>query len=379
LGKASGKESVNQVIHIITTLMRGGAENQLLILASEQVSQGKDVHVFFLKDKSELAAEFKLSGASVHAEIANISPLRQVSALRKFLGDSRFKGAIVHGHLPRAQIIAALSVEKSQFLICSRHDEDKFFPNGHLWFSRLLFKLVDRKTRKWIAISQSVRESMKKYGENPKRGEIEVVHYGYRSPQNKLDSSLIEELRETYDIREEQFVVGCVARLVWQKDHATLLKAFAIYSPKNPKARLILIGDGPLRNQLLELARELGILDSVVFVGKVSNVREHLQLLDVFVLSSITEGFGLVLLEAMEAELPIIASKISVIPEVLGDSGLLFETGNPRDLARMIELLEIRQTRDNYSDMSGKKLKEYAPEIMFAKIENVYEKAVLIL
>jgi len=220
---------------------------------------------------------------------------------------------------------------------------------------------------------------MNKYGENPKRGEIEVVHYGYRSAQNKLDSSLFEELSETYDIREEQFVVGCVARLVWQKDHATLLKAFGIYSSKNPKARLILIGDGPLRNQLIELARELGILDSVVFVGKVSNVREHLQLLDVFVLSSITEGFGLVLLEAMEAELPIIASKISAIPEVLGDSGLLFETGNPRDLARMIELLEIRQTRDNYSDMSRKKLKEYAPEIMFAKIENVYEKAVLIL
>jgi len=371
----SFQKSDTQIVHMITTIMRGGAENQLLILVLEQVRLGQKVHVLFLKGESELAREFELSGAIVHRDFANLKPPIQIIAIRKFLSTSRFEGAIIHGHLPRAQIIAAYSVNKSQRLICSRHDEDKFYPEGKLLSSRLIFKLIDRRIDQWIAISQSVRSRMIKYGEIPRKNEIEVVHYGFESAAHAFDSSLSAKIKMEYKLNESNYVIGCVARLVWQKDHSTLLRAFRTYHLGNPKAKLILIGDGPMRGQLAQLAQELEISNSVVFAGKVSTVREHLEILDVFILPSTTEGFGLVLLEAMEAELPIIASNISAIPEVMGDCGLLFETGNSDELAIKIELFESPDTRESYSRLSRKRLMEYAPEIMCLKIMKIYEKA----
>lgn len=283
---------------------------------------------------------------------------------------------MIHGHLPRAQIVTALASTKSQVVICSRHDEDPFFPAGHRIVSKLLFKIVDLKTEIWIAISKSVKIKMISYKEIPHNQDIEVAHYGYKGNNNELDESLVIELKKRYKLEEDYFVIGCVARLVWQKDHSTLLKSFQIYKLSNPRAKLLLIGDGPMRRQLMEQSTKLGIEDSVVFTGKVSSVREHLRLLNVFVLPSQTEGFGLVLLEAMEMNLPIIGSNTSAIPEVVGASGLLFEPGNELDLAEKIHKLETLETQKTYSALSRKRLTEFTPEIMWSRIGQIYEKAV---
>lgn len=363
------------IVHVITTIMRGGAENQLLILVAQQVESGHPVHIIFLKGESELSKDFKRCGASVHEVFANRNPLVQVFSIRKFLRTPEIKPALIHGHLPRAQIIVALAVAKTQVFVCSRHDEDQFFPGSNKFFSRLIFKIVDSKTKIWIAISNSVKFKMLSYDEIPHFQNIEVAHYGYKESETEIDESLVGDLKRTYKLEGNYFVIGCVARLVWQKDHSTLLRSFQIYKLNNPSAKLILIGDGPMRQQLTELSAKLGITDSVVFTGKVSSVREHLRLLNVFVLPSQTEGFGLVLLEAMDAKLPIIASDISAIPEVVGESGLLFEGGNELDLSEKIQKLETQEVQEIYSALSRNRLTEFAPEIMWSRIRDIYQKA----
>ena len=370
----SPRQSVTRIVHIITTIMRGGAENQLLILVSEQVKLGLEVHVIFLKGEAELADEFENSGAIVHINFANLPLIHQVTLIRKFLGTPHFEKSVVHGHLPRAQITAAYSITNSQRLICTRHDEDRFFPGANFILSKLVFKTINFRIHQWIAISQSVKLKMVTFGELPRFGDINVVHYGFRSNASKVDSSLSQELKSQYDLTNDNFIIGCVARLVWQKDHVTLLRAFHTHYSRNPKSRLVLIGDGPLRARLTMLAEELEIADAVIFTGKVSTVREHLKILDVFVLPSTTEGFGLVLLEAMEAELPIIASNISALPEVLGECGLLFEMGNSVDLAMKINSLESLESRQPYSRLSRERLKEFTPETMCSRVMRIYEK-----
>ncbi len=363
------------IVHVITTIMRGGAENQLLILAAQQVESGYPVHIIFLKGESELSKDFKGCGASVHEAFANRNPFVQVFLIRKFLRTPELKRALIHGHLPRAQIIVALAIAKTQVFVCSRHDEDQFFPGSNKFFSWLVFKIVDSKTKTWIAISNSVKFKMLSFNEIPRFQNIEVAHYGYKKSESEIDKSLVGDLKRTYNLEGNCFVIGCVARLVWQKDHSTLLKSFQIYKLNNPRAKLILIGDGPMRHQLTELTAKLGITDSVVFTGKVSSVREHLRLLNVFVLPSQTEGFGLVLLEAMDANLPIIASKTSAIPEVVGESALLFECGNEFDLSEKIRKLETREMQEIYSALSRNRLTEFTPEIMWTRIGDIYQKA----
>jgi L-malate glycosyltransferase len=133
-------------------------------------------------------------------------------------------------------------------------------------------------------------------------------------------------------------VFGVVARLSPEKGHGYLLEAFARVRAVHPAARLLLIGDGPLREELLEHCRRLGLTEAIVFAGLQRDVPAHLALLDVFVLASTRESFPLAAREAMAAGRAVIAPRIGGCPEVVvhGETGLLFEAGNVDDLANQM-------------------------------------------
>lgn len=367
-----------RIVHLITTIMRGGAENQLLVLIAEQVKSGREVDVIYLKGEDELANEFIEIGASVHGEFANIDLVLQVREIRKFLKLKKLQNAIIHAHLPRAQIIASFSLHKSQSLVCSRHDEDQFYPGSNRHISKIIFKLVNSRILFWIAISEAVRNRMASYGEISKWTDIQVVHYGHGSQNFQADSKEVENLKLRYKLDKNGMVIGCVARLVWQKDHKTLLRAFALFQKLNPDSRLILVGDGPMRSQLESLTKNLLLEKAVIFAGKVNSVREHLSLMDVFVLPSTTEGFGLVLLEAMDAGVSIISSNASALPEVLGEAGLFFAVGQPSDLSAKLAIIQDQEVRSKYSALGRSRLAEFSPEIMWSKVSDIYERAALL-
>lgn len=358
--------------------MRGGAENQLLVLAKQQIGSGQNVHVIYLKGDSELAPEFMDAGAIIHNQFANMPLLVQLVRIKKFLTLGHLAGSIIHAHLPRAQIIASLGMNKSQKLICSRHDEDQFYPKAKRKVSNLLFKLVDLRVEYWIAISEAVKAKMMTYNEMPRKANIQVVHYGYGAQFTKLALDVVDRLRLKYALNSDCFVIGCVARLVWQKNHETLLQAFALFQKSYPDAKLLLVGDGPRRTHLENLANSLSIEQSVIFAGKVNSVKEHLSLMDVFVLSSTTEGFGLVLLEAMEAGIPLISSDASALAEVIGKAGLLFHVGQHTELADKLKIMLDIDVQHRYSRLGKSRLGEFSPEIMWSKVSNIYEKAAML-
>ncbi len=137
--------------------------------------------------------------------------------------------------------------------------------------------------------------------------------------------------------------IVCVGRLVAEKDHATLLRAFAMVVAKVPKACLHIVGDGPLLASLQQLTQTLRIQHAVVFHGASSTVREHMHAARVLVLSSISEGTPNVLLEAMACALPIVATAVAGIPDMIAHEkqGLLVEARNPHMLANaLVQVLE---------------------------------------
>lgn len=136
-------------------------------------------------------------------------------------------------------------------------------------------------------------------------------------------------------------VIGTVANFRPQKDHETLLKAFSILCKVGMKSELWIIGDGPTRESMENLAVELNIMDQVRFLGTISDPSELYQQFDIFVLSTHYEGHPLVLLEAMSFGIPIVATKVSSIPEVIthGINGLLVNPRDPSGLALTLQSL----------------------------------------
>ena len=276
------------ILHVITTICRGGAENQLLTLIREQVSTGRKVNLIFLKDQPELLDELRQMGVEVHSEFSMLSPLAQVVSIRRFL---KGKEILIHGHLPRAELIAALA-KRGNALVVTRHNAEKFFPSAPKFLSSALSRYVIRRSTAIIAISQSVSDFLYENKELPKDVKPVVIYYGYQSNSQHAD---FKELRESLDIPLGAIVIGSVARLTTQKDLPTLLHAFASLK-SNENLRLLMVGDGPLRDELKSMAIELGIRDQVIWAGRTDKVFAHLSLMEIFVLTSTYEGFGLVLL-----------------------------------------------------------------------------------
>ncbi len=133
----------------------------------------------------------------------------------------------------------------------------------------------------------------------------------------------------------------CVGRMVAEKDHQTLLQAFAIVVQTFPQARLHLVGDGPLQENIQNLSKELGLSENILFHGACDNVRDFLQKARILVLSSVAEGMPNVLLEGMACALPIIATKVGGVPDLVQDgrTGLLCAAKDVQCLAKHIQTL----------------------------------------
>lgn len=151
----------------------------------------------------------------------------------------------------------------------------------------------------------------------------------------------------------EKNVIISVARLVEQKDHVTLLRAFSLVHNKYPKSKLWLVGDGSLKGTLKDLAKQLGIAEAVEFFGWVQKPSSLVKKADIFVLASKREGFGYVLIEAMAQGLPVVTTDSDFGPAEIVDEGkygLLVPTQNPRLLAESLEiLLKSRQLYKQYA------------------------------
>ena len=145
-----------------------------------------------------------------------------------------------------------------------------------------------------------------------------------------------ESLRRDLGIPHGVPVIGTVGRLNEVKSQDLLIRSFAQISNHDPKPHLLLVGDGPERHRLQQLAEDLGISERVHFAGYQSRPEQFLHVMDIFALTSRLEGMPLVILEAWAAGLPVVASRVGGVPKMLaqGQTGLLFDSGDEAALSR---------------------------------------------
>jgi glycosyltransferase involved in cell wall biosynthesis len=361
-----------KIIHLITTIERGGAEKQLLTLVRQQIKFGLSVEVVYFKGAPELKQEFEHCGATVNQFLLKRSFIQQVIILRKHLNQNQTP---VHAHLPKSELLASLSCPKGGFIF-TRHNSEAFWPGAPKLLSNTLSRFVANRAASGICISNAVRNFVIQRGELNKKFELKTIHYGLEKIEQS-DAKALAGIRGQLKVKEGVKRIGSIGRLVKQKDYPTLLNAMKQIIDSGVEAELFIVGEGVAKDELFRLTLDLGLNGRVHWLGRTPFIDEFLAQMDLFVLPSIYEGFGLVLLEAMQANKPILASKNSSILEVLGEGYAgLFETSNVKELSNLIkkvfsEDIFAKQLVSTYL----KRLDNFRPEVMSEKIRCVYEKS----
>ena len=348
------------VVHLITTIERGGAETQLLTLVTEQIRQGKQVKVIYLKGTPALEAEFIAAGAEVVPVLANRNLVFQLTSLKRTVG-SDFQ--IVHCHLPRAELLAACAMIHP--FVVSRHNAEKFFPSAPKFISRLLSRFVVRRASACVAISSAVKDFLNAEKEVPTGYEIGVVHYGVEK------SKFISDSRRP--LLKDNIRIGTISRLVAQKNLKLLLSGFQNLCVSKPESTLHIVGKGILEKELKEFADELKINSNLTWTTQISNVPEFFQEIDIFCLTSNYEGFGLVLLESMAAGVPIISKANDATVEVLGKNYPYFlRDDSPKVLSEFVLRLINDEERERIRLMNLERLENFTTSHMEMKISDIY-------
>lgn len=325
-----------RVLHLHKLTGVSGSEGHLLVLLPALRALGIDACFLGLDVPGTDARRFyealdrmKVPYTSVRCG-SHVSPRMARDVVRAVRAE---RPDLLHTHLVHGDVYGAIAAGALRIpYLSTRHNDDRYLLGP--------FRHVDRAfahgARRLIAISEAVHRFLEAAGHAPEK--IVTIRYGL----DELPAGRAKVAPNDEGIPAGAPLALAVGRLIAQKDHATLLRAFARVHARLPDARLAILGSGPLERETRALIQELELGDAVSLPGR-TDIRDWLERADVFVHTSRWEGFGIVLLEAMLASLPVVATSVSAVPEVVadGETGILVAEGDIAAIAGALrELLE---------------------------------------
>jgi glycosyltransferase involved in cell wall biosynthesis len=276
---------------------------------------------------------------------------------------------------------------KSHFLIWLTREFRRYpwiaFQHGYTWTDLKMraYNKLDRislpSAHRVVTVCQPFADALEKIG--VKRDRI-VIRHNSVQPFKAGSPEAVADLRKGLDIGDGTMVLLAVGRLSREKGHADLLRALALLRQQRPSPShvLVLVGDGPERGNLQNLAAELGIADKVIFAGQQPDVAPSYTLADIVVLPSHTEGSPNVLLEAMSAGKAIVATAVGGVPEIAADgqTALLVESHNPVRFAEALgHLLQDVQLCGRLGINAQEEARRYDPSHYSESIMKLYVQA----
>lgn len=302
------------ISNILPGLEIAGIQSSFLLLSpgssliQDLKSEGHDVATLRKYFRGDLSLAWR---------IARYCKRNNVDILHTHSIASNFYGRLARVFRPSIQVVTTVHAMTG--------DELKGATRLQAWANAL--RNVDIRFNNWskrtIAVSEAVREHLISSGIPDER--IDVIQHGIRCHDQPVTHDEIDEARKQWGFRNDDFVIGIVGRLTRVKNHNQFLDAGRIAIQNDPRIKLCIVGDGPLKTDLQQQAKSLGIAEQTVFTGWVHPVFPLVSGMQAKVMCSTSEGFGIALLEAMLCEVPVIASRVSQIPSIVvdGQTGLL--------------------------------------------------------
>lgn len=322
-----------KILHLITGLeLGGGAENMLFQLLPKMQDE-LDNRVCVVRGEGEIGKKLEGFGVPVYyLQLKNLFDLGVIFRYRKILRE--FGPDVQVNYLIHADIFGRIfgkifGVKKIVPYIRNIHRNRKCL----MFLDRITLPLAD------FVLTNS--ETAKRYYIEKMGAKVDKII----CIPNGVDLSRFENLnvniaekKKEIGIPENAFVIGTVARLEKQKDIPTLIRAFEMVQKKHSETHLLIVGHGSQKNEMVELIKRSGIIEEVTLLEKRTDILELLQIMDVFVLPSLSEGMSNALLEAMASRKVVVVSGIEENMELIKHdlNGLNFKTGNANDLGDIL-------------------------------------------
>ncbi|NLY44168.1 MAG: glycosyltransferase [Clostridiaceae bacterium] len=359
-----------KVIHVISDTNIGGAGRWILNLL-KYIDREKFLVKVIIPRGSLLKQEIQ----SLDTEVIEVPGMADRSFDLKAIGSLykiflREKAQIVHTHASLSARIAAKMAGVKR-IVHTKHCIDLDIKKGI--GTKIGAAVNALLSDKMIAVGLAAKENLIQSGipEN----KILVVHNGVE-PLEEIPPEQKEKLKSKWMIKDGDTVIGIVARLEEIKGHTYFIEAAARVAGIRENVKFIIAGTGSLEKQLKEKVKDLGLEQKVIFTGHVQKVAEVMNIIDIVVISSLSEALCLSLVEAMSLAKPCIATDTGGNPEVVEDgcNGLLVPVKNPEQLAEaMIRLVDDPDLRRKMGEKGKKKMySNFTSEIMTRKIEKIY-------
>lgn len=366
-----------KVCHLASGDLWAGAENMLASLIAGLVGDDSLEVSAILFNEGVLAD--RLRGLNIPVWIIpenQNNPLQLMMKTRDRLASGSFN--ILHTHRYKENLIGAFAAKLIGIghVACTVHGMPEPF-HGFDNFKASIYNFLDIQTKRFlmqkiITVSNDIQNTLA--GKiNPKK--LATVHNGIDLDRLKKIQPR-DAVRAGLGLPNDALVIGSVGRMMPVKGYEYLLEAVKKMLENEPKVRLVMVGDGPLKAELEDKAKALGIADQVIFTGFVPETIEIINALDIFVLSSLHEGISISLLESLALGIPAVVTNVGGNPEVVEDGvqGKFVSPRNPGALAEAcLSLLNDPQKRKDMGDKGRERIrKEFSKEAMAEKIRLIY-------
>jgi L-malate glycosyltransferase len=321
--------------YVVNSLNPGGTE-RLVVEMSCAFSEEYDVQVLCLDDEGAWAGELRRRGVAVHA-LARRPGIDLTLPAKLGFHFRQHRARIVHAHQCTAWFYSALSrlLNPGPRLLFEEHG--RFYPEVESPARALVNRFVIRKlTHRFVAVSADIRDRLQRY-EGLDAGQIDVVPNGV-SAALPMKGGERKDLRRELGFDADDFVVGTVGRFDPIKNLPMLVASLEAAGQHAGRLRGLLVGDGPVFSEIAALVGQGAMRDRIRLTGYRHDARRLAQCLDLFVLSSFSEGTSMALLEAMAAGVPVAVTEVGGNPEIVrhDETGWTVPSGSTEALTQVI-------------------------------------------
>ena len=386
---------MTKILHIITRLDMGGSAQNTLATCSWLGSKYESILVHGASEESAMT-ECEMASVACGTEeactqgvrfievpelVRRIRPVNDLRAMMELLRIiRRERPDIVHTHTSKAGILGRLAAKLAGVpkIIHTAHGHVFYGHFGKLASTVFLVteKLFARFTDQMIALTAGeANDYLRLSVAEPKK--IQIIHSGVDICESASAACEPAEKRAALGLEPEGVLIGFVGWLLPIKGPIHLLNAMFSVWREHPEATLVFVGKGDQEPALRKLADEHNLNGRVKFLGWRDDVKEIMLLFDIFVLPSLNEGMGRVLVEAMAAGKPIVASRIGGIPDLVqnGVNGILVPPGDEKALADGItKLLENRDLADRMGTTGKDGCHQFSLDAMISRIDSLYQR-----